>query len=557
MPSDRHASRVGASLLSRLGRDDWIAGSRQDYIDIVTSLAADKSVFKGFDDTRLDLRLSTRLDDFHFTNNLKHRRLKSDTSLTKTSNGDFQATLALDEFIFRGFLSYSLEPLTEFQSVGTAMVYEFGEDTRLNLGVTRDLIGAKLTRLRAGLSWDSGYFILTPSLDWDSDDNYAASLLLKFGLTHEPLTNQIVATSDRKRGTGAVSARVFLDNNENKVFDEGDEVLENVKLKSSARGRRRNTETDTSGVGMITNLPGGGATVVEIDETTIEDPFWLPRDTSQLVVGRPGTTQIIDFPVYNTGEVEGVVMLDDGAGNQREMGGVEVQLIDGDGEIIESGRTAHDGYYLFTLVKPGSYTVEIPKTGSRQRDFLVDPSGTVRITGEGEIVSDVNFVVRTRTDLALKREQELRRQLDEEQAIFEATLARMPTVMPRRSDPDESGAASRPLTSAPAVAPETGNSTAPITSQSPTAGTEPRSGMHLASYRSREIAESAWNDIHAQHEDLIGSMDHVISEVDLGAERGVYFRLSAVSEQQPDAARYLCDQLQRRDQYCAVSAIVN
>lgn len=36
---DRHAGRVGASLLSQIGLTEWIAGSAEDYVDIALALA--------------------------------------------------------------------------------------------------------------------------------------------------------------------------------------------------------------------------------------------------------------------------------------------------------------------------------------------------------------------------------------------------------------------------------------------------------------------------------------------------------------------------------------
>ncbi|NQV21197.1 MAG: hypothetical protein HQ511_07260, partial [Rhodospirillales bacterium] len=143
---------------------------------------------------------------------------------------------------------------------------------------------------------------------------------------------------------------------------------------------------------------------------------------------------------------------------------------------------------------------------------------------------------------------ELRRELDEEEALTEDSLGRIPVVMPRRSDrkvitnpiPDE-------------VSPEV----TPTVPAAPSAAQMigPKTGMHLASYRSREAAEAGWNDIMAQHAGIIGSYTHAVSEVDLGGEGGVYFRLSALTDQEPAAASAVCAQLQQRDQYCAVSTV--
>ena len=43
LAGDRHASRVGASLLSTIGRPQWIARSAQEYVRIAAGLAADRA----------------------------------------------------------------------------------------------------------------------------------------------------------------------------------------------------------------------------------------------------------------------------------------------------------------------------------------------------------------------------------------------------------------------------------------------------------------------------------------------------------------------------------
>lgn len=495
-----------------------------------------------------DARLSTRIKKLRLNHNFARQVTKSVQRTRVNMNGQFQATLNLNELIIRAGVGYQLKPLREFTALNFGGIYEFNENISVNFDVDRSLSGKDFTNFTASLSWDAGYAIFTPSLIYDSDDAYTAVMIAKFGLSHEPRNNRVVAMSDRRSGSGAVSARVFLDNNANQVFDDGDEVLESVKLKASTKGRKRDAVTDDSGVGLITNIAGGGVTVIEIDEDTIEDPFWLPGDTKQLIVGRPGTTQTVDFPIVNTGEIDGTVYLDNEDGSQREMGGVEILLVDKDGETVKTARTAHDGFYLFTLVKPGRYTVQIPKTGDRQRDFLVQPSKPFDVSGAGEVVSALDFLVRTKSNLALKREIELRRELDEEEALTEDSLRRIPVVMPRRSDrkvitnpiPDEVS---------PVVTP-----TAPA-APSATQMIGPKTGMHLASYRSRKAAEAGWNDIMAQHAGIIGSYTRAVSEVDMGGEGGVYFRLSALTDQEPAAARTVCAQLQQRDQYCAVSTV--
>jgi predicted O-linked N-acetylglucosamine transferase (SPINDLY family) len=60
---DRHASRVGASLLTAVGRPEWIARDWNDYIGIASRVACDRANRKGAGEClRSAMRASALLD---------------------------------------------------------------------------------------------------------------------------------------------------------------------------------------------------------------------------------------------------------------------------------------------------------------------------------------------------------------------------------------------------------------------------------------------------------------------------------------------------------------
>ena len=77
--------------------------------------------------------------------------------------------------------------------------------------------------------------------------------------------------------------------------------------------------------------------------------------------------------------------------------------------------------------------------------------------------------------------------------------------------------------------------------------------VQLAAFRTPREAERAWDGIRAQHDDLLGNLDPVIVEVDLG-RRGVFYRLQVRPLAEPISARQLCRTLQERGQSCLVIA---
>lgn len=83
----------------------------------------------------------------------------------------------------------------------------------------------------------------------------------------------------------------------------------------------------------------------------------------------------------------------------------------------------------------------------------------------------------------------------------------------------------------------------------------PATGIHLASYRSEAAAEKGWELLSTRFRDLLGNYGPVISRVDLGAGKGVYYRLMAGPLPDAGAARALCGSLQERQQYCRPGSI--
>ena len=63
LSGDRHASRVGASLLTAVGHPEWIAETPDDYVRIAAGLAADTARLQGLHgQLRPEMQRSALLD---------------------------------------------------------------------------------------------------------------------------------------------------------------------------------------------------------------------------------------------------------------------------------------------------------------------------------------------------------------------------------------------------------------------------------------------------------------------------------------------------------------
>jgi hypothetical protein len=74
--------------------------------------------------------------------------------------------------------------------------------------------------------------------------------------------------------------------------------------------------------------------------------------------------------------------------------------------------------------------------------------------------------------------------------------------------------------------------------------------VHLASYRSRQAAESGWKELQSKYSAQLGSLNSVIRSVNLGGQRGTFFRLMAGPVANQSRAQEICQELKRANQYC-------
>ena len=75
--------------------------------------------------------------------------------------------------------------------------------------------------------------------------------------------------------------------------------------------------------------------------------------------------------------------------------------------------------------------------------------------------------------------------------------------------------------------------------------------LHIASYKDHANLTVSWRALSSRHEDLLSPYGPRVSEVDLGRDKGVFFRLYVGPLPSLDTAQELCVALRARDVYCA------
>jgi hypothetical protein len=97
---------------------------------------------------------------------------------------------------------------------------------------------------------------------------------------------------------------------------------------------------------------------VGIDTSTLSDPSLAPREALQRIVPRPGVAATIEIGLVGAGDIEGILVRDDGRGFE----GLDVELVDAAGKVVAASRSDYDGFILFERVAYGRYSLRLTPT---------------------------------------------------------------------------------------------------------------------------------------------------------------------------------------------------
>lgn len=78
--------------------------------------------------------------------------------------------------------------------------------------------------------------------------------------------------------------------------------------------------------------------------------------------------------------------------------------------------------------------------------------------------------------------------------------------------------------------------------------------LHLASFRSEASAKQAWQEVLQRNSATLGASKAIIRRVDLGRERGIFYRLMTGSFASMAEAEAVCVKLKQNNQFCRASA---
>ena len=311
----------------------------------------------------------------------------------------------LQAFLLRGVATYDLQART-FQDVSLQVSKTFIQVFQFNLGFERNL-GTRSTSLEAGLIMDLN-FTRTSSVFDETNASNTSRHSLYGSMAIDRNTGTPFLSNREEIGKGGIDVVLFVDNNNNGVYDAGDDLIPAKGIKIDGMGK---IELGRDGIIRVSQLQSYFRYNLEVDRQQI-DPNLVPTTDKFSFVVDPNQFKRIEIPFYRGGTISGTVYLEK-EGVRTPLSGTRVIMRSNHGASGDTLRTFVDGGFYAMNVAPGSYklTVDPSQLQFLQADQKDGPlSVTVHRSRQGDIIDTLEIVlVKLAPEIDLKPEGDVQK----------------------------------------------------------------------------------------------------------------------------------------------------
>lgn len=291
---------------------------------------------------------------------------------------------------------YDLKPEKSLDSVIASYSYRLNKDLQFDLDLEKR-IDPDLTEAAAQVNWQTEWARLSPRFSYNSDHDLFAGLSTRFGLAYDKQQNDLHFFNRPLTNNGGISALVFLDENGDNIFNEGEQPLEDVIVHSLHNGGREKTNED--GIALFTRLREQTLTDVFVDPESLPDPFWISDFEGISVLPREGYVAEVQFPIHISSEMDGTIYIRHENGVETPARNVALHLYDESGEIVKSANTDMGGFYFFSQIPPGSYTLLMDAKSAARNEFIRPKPKAIEIGYEGDLLYGQDVIVDAGRDI--------------------------------------------------------------------------------------------------------------------------------------------------------------
>ena len=215
----------------------------------------------GGSEDRVAFGTSTGFGRFRLANNLSYLHSNPDgVGSTRSVFGLFQSTAFLPPAVVRAGVTYRVND-PEIAALNGNIDFNVNPRVTARLAVDH-FLDSERTNYTAGLNWRFEKFVVSPAVSYNTDRQIFALLNLRTAIGYDPLRRRVVANNTSLSDSGAIAARVYLDENRNGRFDTGERPVSGARIDATQAGRFAVTNDD--GYAFMDRVPAYRRTDVDV-----------------------------------------------------------------------------------------------------------------------------------------------------------------------------------------------------------------------------------------------------------------------------------------------------
>ncbi len=360
---------------------------------ITYALGAQTEKFTNNSDiTTFSNRLATSLYGIGFGNNLQWHETKTieNNNIAQTGDGSFSIRGSYKHIFLRISTDYAFSPVAEINAVNLSAQKELSNNYNLRFDIKKDLGSTSLTSVNTSLNKEFKNYRLSTIISADTNDAYTLGVLLSFALGYNNVNNQWFSKNRSIANEGAISASAFLDKNYNNIYDADDALLENISFESG--NKKYDTASGDKPAVLINSVTPYVPADVKINLASLEDPYLTPEISGYNVTTRPGVITAVNFPVHFTTEIDGIVY-NNKDNKIRQLSRAVLELQDSNGKVVNTTKSEYDGFYVFSDVIPGEYSITLAKETIEKLAIKDVPHILVNIPQNSDVISGIDITI--------------------------------------------------------------------------------------------------------------------------------------------------------------------
>lgn len=247
-------------------------------------------------------------------------------------------------------------------------------------------------RTSFNIDWRKNWWSLSTRIAKNGETGWQAGLYARMSFSGTPEYDNFINSNRGLTNRGSLLVRVFIDDNGDFTYNPGEKLLPDVAIKSIQSSVT--SMTKENGIAELVGLIPNKATDIILAESGIDDPFVTTLIEGVSIIPREGNIDLIDFPVVNASELDGELSFVTESGKKSPAAYVNIGLFDRKGNLLKTTLTEFDGFYLFTQIKPGKYSVKIIEDSMRK--FRVSQQLDLKVNFDfaGSVISGNDAVIK-------------------------------------------------------------------------------------------------------------------------------------------------------------------